>query len=309
MSAFWSGWIIFFVTLNWVLVMFLLIYGTRVPIPTDRDGTTGHAWAHGALREGVHRLPLWWVILSVVLMVVATIYLFRYPGFGAFGGTEDWTSQNRVARHVADNEERLAPLFDRVRNESMDTLTADPQVIQTGQVLFEDNCASCHGAEAGGNQIIGAPDLFDAAWLYGGSAEAIHTTLMQGRSGVMPALGGALGERGTRAVATYVYELNGRNWPRKDLVADGKEHYASQCAACHGPKGKGNTAMGAPNLTDDNWLYGGRREQIIASIREGRNGVMPGWSGRLREEEIRILTAWLRAGGSINDSGDSSDDE
>lgn len=309
MSAFWSGWIIFFVTLNWLLVTFLLIYGTRVPIPTDRDGTTGHVWAHGALREGVRRLPMWWVILSVVAIVFGTIYLFRYPGFGAFGGTQGWTSDNRVQRQVEANEARLAPLFERVRNESVDTLAGDPQVIHTGQVLYEENCAACHGGDAAGNQAIGAPALFDDAWLYGDSVEAIHTSLMEGRSGVMPALGGALGERGTRAVAAYVYEMNGRDWPRDDLVAAGEALYASQCVACHGPEGKGKTEMGAPDLTDNNWLYGGRLEDIIVSIREGRNGVMPGWSERLRAEEIRILTAWLRAGGSADGSGVSGGSE
>ena len=252
---------------------------------------------------------MWWVILSVVLIVFATIYLFRYPGFGAFGGTQGWTSDNRVERHVAANEERLAPLFERVRNESVDTLAANPEVIHTGQVLYEDNCAACHGGDANGNQAIGSPALFDDAWLYGDSVEAIHTSLMEGRSGVMPALGGALGERGTRAVAAYVYELNGRNWPRKDLVTEGEKHFAAQCAACHGPNGKGNQAMGAPNLTDDSWLYGGRLEDIIVSIQEGRNGVMPAWPDRLRAEEIRILTAWLRAGGSVDGSGGSNGSE
>ncbi|WP_067563115.1 cytochrome-c oxidase, cbb3-type subunit III [Halofilum ochraceum] len=309
MSAFWSGWIIFFVTLNWLLVTFLLIYGTRVPIPTYRDGTTGHVWAHGAIREGVRRLPMWWVVLSLVVIVFGTVYLFRYPGFGAFGGTQEWTSEERVQRHMAENEERLSLLFDRVRTESVDTLARDPQVIHAGQVLYEDNCAACHGANAGGNQVIGAPNLVDDAWLYGDSVEAIHTSLTKGRQGQMPALGSALGERGTRAVAAYVYEMNGRDWPREDLVAEGEELYASQCVACHGPEGKGKTAMGAPDLTDDSWLYGGRLEDIITSIRDGRSGVMPGWSERLREEEIRILTAWVRAGGPAQDTGGSSDTE
>jgi cytochrome c oxidase cbb3-type subunit 3 len=191
----------------------------------------------------------------------------------------------------------------------VDALARDPEVIRTGHVLYQDNCAACHGANAGGNQVIGAPALFDDAWLYGDSVEAIHTTLTRGRQGQMPALGGALGERGTRAVAAYVYEMNGRDWPRPDLVKAGEASYAAQCAACHGPQGKGNMQIGAPDLTDDNWLYGGRMEDIITSIREGRSGVMPGWSERLREEEIRILTAWLRAGGSRNGPGGSSDTE
>lgn len=298
MSGFWSAWVVFFVVLNCALVTFLLIYSIRVRIPTDDDGTTGHVWAHGAIREGVRRLPLWWVLLSAGSIVFAVVYLVLYPGFGRFPGTFEWSSVSQVERALATNEQRRAGLHERVRTQTLATLAAEPDAVRAGGALFGDNCAACHGADGQGNRVIGAPDLTDDAWLYGGGEDAIRTSIVRGRAGVMPALGQALGEHGVRAVATYVYELNGRDWPRDDLVREGKAHYQSLCVACHGPNGKGNPALGAPDLTDDSWLYGNKRSAIATSVRDGRRGVMPGWDERLGSEEIGLVMAWIRAAGS-----------
>ena len=309
MSAFWIGWIIFLVAVNWLLVTFLLFYATRVKIPTAHDGTTGHVWAHGAIREGVRPLPRWWIVLSIGLMVVPTIYLFLYPAFGSLDGALGWTSEQQVADAMERNEQRRGDLFAHVRATPMKQLAGDDQVLRTAGVLYDDNCAACHGSAAKGDEAIGAPNLNDDAWLYGGDADAIHTSLVQGRSGVMPAFAQGLGELGVREVAAYVYEMNGRNWPRPDLVRAGEATYQAQCVACHGPKGKGNPQMGAPNLTDDTWLYGGRMEQIETSIRAGRNGVMPGWSERLHPEEIRMLTAWVLARGEPTATAEANTQE
>ncbi|MDX1608502.1 MAG: cytochrome-c oxidase, cbb3-type subunit III [Halofilum sp. (in: g-proteobacteria)] len=298
MSGFWTGWVVFFVLLNGVLVTFLFIYAIRVRIPVDADGTTGHVWAHGAIREGVRRLPRWWVLMSAAFLVFAVVYLVRYPGLGGFPGTLGWDSVEQVERARAANAERRADLLRRVRTQPLAALAADPQVVRAGDALFGDNCAACHGVNGEGNQTIGAPDLTDDAWLYGDSDEALRTSLVAGRKGVMPAFGEALGERGVREVAAYVYELNGRDWPREDLVAAGRERFQTLCVSCHGADGTGNTQLGAPNLTDDSWLYGGRLETIMAGVRDGRQGVMPGWEGRLADEEIRILMAWVRAAGA-----------
>lgn len=296
MSAFWIGWVIFFVVLNWALATVLLIYATWVHIPTDTDGTTGHVWAHGAIREAVRRLPGWWTMGSIALLLFGIGYLVLYPGFGGSKSIFGWSSEEQVQHEVARNEIRRASLFEDVREMPIEQLSENPQVLAAGDVLYADNCAACHGGDGRGNQSLGAPDLFDDSWLYGGSTQAIKTSLLEGRSGVMPALGSGLGERGTRAVAAYVYELNGRDWPRKDLVTEGEKIYAQQCVACHGPGGKGKPAMGAPDLTDESWLYGGKLPDIATSVRAGRNGVMPAWDERLGSEEIRILTAWIVAG-------------
>jgi len=306
MSAFWSGWIIFFVVLNWSLVTFLVIYAIRVPIPTAEDGTTGHVWAHGTIREGVRQLPKWWMAMSVLFIVFAVVYLSRYPGFGHFKGSLDWTSAGEVAQAQARNDERQADMNARIQAQSITALAGDPQVVRAGGVLFGDNCAACHGEKARGNQAVGAPNLTDDAWLYGGDDDTLHETLVEGRQGAMPALGAALGEDGTRAVAAYVYQLNGRESPHPELVAAGKERFQTYCTACHGPEGKGNPAMGAANLTDDDWLYGGSLETIITTLENGRSGQMPAWNERLGPRDIKAVAAWVRAQGDSEISASAS---
>lgn len=297
MSGFWSGWVIFFVLLNMLLVVFLMIFALRVRIPVAEDGTTGHVWAHGAIRESVRRLPLWWVLMAVGLIAFAVVYLVLYPGMGSYKGTLGWSSAEQVRQAQERHQAQLADLHELVRTQPVSALAEDPRVVRAGGVLFDENCAACHGPGGKGNTVIGAPDLTDGAWLYGGDEDAIRTSIVEGRAGVMPGFGDALGEQGVREVATYVYTLNGREWPRPDLVRAGAERYQQTCVACHGPEGRGNPQMGAPDLTDDNWLYGGRRSDIAAAVRNGLEGEMPGWDGRLAAEDIEMLIAWIRAAG------------
>lgn len=297
MSGFWSAWIIFFVTLNWGLVTFLLVYSTRVPIPTQADGTTGHVWAHGAIREGVRRLPLWWVLLSAFMIVFAVFYLVLYPGFGSYSGTLGWSAAEQVQTSIARNAERRAALVERATTTPAAELAGDPQVLRAAAVLFEDNCAACHGRDGRGNTAVGAPDLTDDAWLYG-DGEAIRASIAGGRGGVMPALGAALGEDGVREVAAYVYRLNGRDGADAALAEAGKARYQTLCIACHGPDATGNPALGAPNLSDDAWLYGGELATIETSVRDGRQGKMPAWDSRLSDADISMLSAWIHAAGA-----------
>lgn len=297
MSSFWSGWVIFFVTLNIALVIFLFIFALRVRIPVDEEGNTGHIWAHGALREGVRRLPRWWILMSIGVLIFSLIYLLLYPGFGAYQGALGWSSTGQVEKAIEKNQRRLADLEEFVRSQPMSVLAADPDVLRAASVIYDENCAACHGVEAKGNALLGAPDLTDEVWNWGGSDDAIRTSLVQGRAGAMPALGDALGNEGVRQVTAYVYSLSGGSSLRRDLVPKGAERYQQFCAFCHGPEGKGNQALGAPNLTDDKWVYGGDRASIAHVIRHGRQGVMPGWQGRLSPEEIEMLIAWMRAAG------------
>lgn len=298
MSGFWSAWVIFFVVLNAGMVTFLMIYAIRVRIPTDKDGNTTHVWAHGTIREGLRPLPLWWVLMSVASIIFAIYYLVLYPGFGRFPGTLGWSSEQQVAEAIADNERQSAMLRELVATQSLDELAVNADVVRAGKVLFVDNCAACHGGEGKGNQIIGAPDLTDDDWLHGDSEEALRVSIVNGRNGVMPPLGAALGERGVRAVATYVYELNGRDWPGGEyMMREGREHFQALCVACHGQEGKGNPALGAPDLTDDIWLYGSKRADIMDAVNNGRSGQMPGWEGRLTDDQITLIMAWIRAAG------------
>lgn len=294
MSPFWSGWVKVLVVLNLGITFLLLVWALGVRIPTAPDGTTGHVWAHGVLREGVRRLPRWWVAFSVSMFVAGCAYLVMYPGFGNFSGLLDWTSQRELREQTVANDARLERILALVRGGKVESLARNAGIVALGGRLYSDNCAACHGAEGRGNPIVGAPDLTDTDWLYAGDGESIVTSILEGRSGVMPAWGTALGQGGVNEVAAYVASLGGRQAPA-DWIAAGRNRYAAMCVACHGVEGRGNALLGAPDLTDGAWLYGGDFARIVESIREGRNGVMPAWRARLGEDQARIIAAWVMA--------------
>lgn len=298
MSGFWSGWVIFLLLVNLGLVLFLFVWAQRVKIHAEPDGTSGHVWAHGVLREGVRDLPLWWVLISVAALLVSLIYFVRYPGFGGFKGTLAWTSAKELQRDTESNNAKLEARLQSLRSLSLDQLAADPAAAAMGHRLYLDNCAACHGAEALGNQAVGAPNLTDAAWLYGGDSASVMTSILDGRSGVMPPLGGVLGPQGVSEVTGYVLSLSGIKVPA-DWATKGKARFDALCVACHGPDARGNPALGAPNLTDTSWLYGSDFSHVSESIRNGRNGVMPAWRSRLSEDQLRMVAAWVLAKGSV----------
>jgi cytochrome c oxidase cbb3-type subunit 3 len=272
----------------------LFVWALRMRIPTAEDGTTGHVWAHGVLREAVRPLPWWWIVISLGAFLFGAAYLLLYPGFGNFAGRLGWTSSGEHQRNAAANnvllEARLAPL----RGLSLDELASHIDATRIGHRLYLDNCSACHGPRAMGNHAVGAPNLTDTDWLYGGDSQAILTSILDGRAGVMPPLGGALGENGVNEVAAYVVSLTGTQVP-PDWIAAGKVRFDGVCAACHGPDGHGNPALGAPNLVDEAWNYGGNIESVVATVRDGRSGVMPAWRSRLSADEARLITAWILA--------------
>jgi len=290
MSAGWSLWVMFLVVLNMGITFFLYLWGPRAKIPTLPDGTSGHVWAHGVLREGVRKLPLWWVLFSGAMFVIGFVYLALFPGFGSFKGLLGWTSHVELAHNVAVNEATLAPLMERFKLYPVEQLSSDPAALQMGKVLFEDNCAACHQRSAKGNVALGAPDLSDGDWLYGGSGSDITTSIHDGRSGVMPPWA-SLGADNVKNLAQYVLSLSGA--PHDAAKAAAGQPLFATCAACHGAEGKGNPALGAPNLTDKVWLHGSSVADIEKSIGEGRQGHMPAWSPRLSDEQIRVVAAYV----------------
>lgn len=296
MSGFWSGWVKFLVVLNLGITLFLFVWAIRLKIPTQADGTTGHVWAHGVLREGVRRLPLWWVLFSASMFLAGFIYLALYPAFGDYKGFLGWTSAGELQRDTATNDVKLEALIQPLRSLTIEQMAADPQGSVIGHRLYLDNCGACHGAEARGNQVLGAPDLADADWLYGGDGATLLASIREGRNGVMPPLGGVLGHEGVNEVAAYVLSLGGVKAPQ-DWVAAGKTRFETLCVACHGVDARGNTALGAPNLTDNVWLYGGDFSRIVETISKGRSGVMPAWGTRLSNDETRAIAAWVYAQG------------
>jgi len=294
MSNFWSTWIIVLLMINVVLVLFLFVWGQIVEIPTEPDGTTGHVWAHGVLREGVRKLPWWWVVYSIVGVVGAIGYLILFPGFGSFKGTLGWTSAGELERDTAASEQRLAATLAPLRESSLGQLAANSAATSIGHRLYLDNCAACHGDRASGNTALGAPDLTDADSLHGVDPDSVLASIRDGRIGTMPGWGAALGVDGVNQVAAYVLGFSGVATPA-DWRAAGKAHYETMCIACHGADGRGNPALGAPDLTDKTWLYGGEFNRVAESIREGRTGVMPAWGERLSTDELRVIAAWVLA--------------
>lgn len=293
MSFGWSLWVMFLVVLNMGITFFLFIWGQRVKIPVLPDGTSGHVWAHGVLREGVRKLPRWWVFMSASMFAWGFAYLVLYPGFGNSKGVLGWTAHGELANDIAAVNSQMGEHKQYYTSVPVAQLAANPSAVRIGERMFVDNCAACHGRDAHGNALLGAPNLVDADWLYGGDDEAIRTSILEGRQGMMPPLGAALDDAAVTQLANYALSLSGAAHDRTAAAA-GQAGFAV-CAACHGVDGKGNKALGAPNLTDSTWLKRGDLDTIRRTIKDGRSGVMPAWKSRLDEAEVHVIMAWLRS--------------
>lgn len=292
MSSFWAGWVMAYVIINYGVIFLLYLWAPRADIPTAEDGTTGHSWSHGLIKEGLHKLPKWWLIISGFGFLSAFVYLTLYPGFGNNEGVFGWSSTAELHERIAKSNTQQAPLIEKINTDSVLMLAQNEEALKVGQRLFEDNCAACHGYEAQGSQLIGAPLLTDNIWLYGGKVNDVVHTITYGRNGVMPGWVGAIGEGGVLKVANYVLSLSGLTHNEKS-AAEGEKIFAGTCVACHGAEGKGNPMLGAPDLTDNDWLYGSSLTSVAQSIRDGRSGKMPAWNDRLNEQQIKLLAAWV----------------
>ncbi|PHS75802.1 MAG: cytochrome-c oxidase, cbb3-type subunit III [Porticoccus sp.] len=292
MSTFWSIWIIVFTAITIVGCTWLLFANRKVEVSDDtKEGEspkTGHVY--DGIEEYDNPLPGWWFKMFVGTVVFGVIYLVLYPGLGNFGGVLGWTQVGQWEEEVAEAEAKYAPLYEQYSETPVEELIANPEAMKMSRRLFNNNCAVCHGSDGRGS--YGFPNLADSDWLYGGSAEDIKTTLVNGRQGAMPALGGALGEDGVDNVAEYVFKISGREHDAKKAEAGG-QLFATYCAACHGADGTGNKMLGAPNLTDGIWLYGGSPTLVRHTIRNGRNGNMPAQADKLKAEKIHLLTAYV----------------
>jgi cytochrome c oxidase cbb3-type subunit III len=274
---------------------------TKLGISATDVDTTGHVWDDDIM-EYNHPLPKWWLNLFYLTIVFAVLYLIVYPGFGNYRGTFGWTSTADHDRQAALQRARYAASFAPFETMPIAEISKQPKAMQLAQGLYNNRCAACHGADAKGAR--GFPNLTDADWLYGGDSDSLTTTLVEGRQAVMPAWKDALGgDAGVAAVVDYVIALS---TPNAQLAAPelalGKQHYESFCIACHGPDGKGMQALGAPNLTDSIWLYGGDRLALTQTIASGRNGVMPAHGQILSAEQIRVLVAWIDANAATTPS-------
>lgn len=251
--------------------------------------TMGHVW-DGDLAEYNNPLPKWWLNLFYITLVWGIFYLIAYPGLGTFAGLLGWSQTKQYEEEVAQAEKTYGPLFERYKGTDIAKLADDPDALAMGRRLFATYCTQCHGSDAGGAR--GFPNLTDNDWLYGGTPEAIETTILNGRQAAMPAWLAGIGADGVQNVATYVEHLSGRQVDQAKADA-GQKIFSTTCVACHGPDGKGNQMLGAPNLTDDIWLYGGSHERIVETVAQGRNGHMPAHREFLGEAKVHLLAAYV----------------
>lgn len=286
------GWSIFIAVVTLLSIAFcvwLALALARSKVPGKASDTTGHRWDE-TLEEYNNPLPRWWLGLFLITCAFAVVYLILYPGLGAFPGVLGWSQKGEYEREVARVNEVAAPLFAGFLKQEIPVVARDPQARAMGERMYLTYCVQCHGSDAKGSR--GFPNLTDRDWLYGGDPETIKATITDGRTGVMTPMGAVLGgEKEVHDVAHYVLSLSGSAHDAGRAAA-GKEHFAI-CAACHGEDARGNRALGAPDLTDQTWLYGGSIATIVETIEKGRTNQMPAFGEMLDEGKRHVLAAYV----------------
>ena len=288
-SDLWSYYVAVITLVSIAACAVLLWAMTTQRVPSQQVETMGHVWDE-TLAEYNNPLPNWWRWMFYITIIFGIAYLALYPGLGRFSGIYKWTSGAQYAAEQAAATENYGPLFAKYAAMDVPAVAADPQAREIGQRLFLNYCSQCHASDARGGH--GFPNLTDKDWLFGGDPAAITATITSGRNGIMPPLGPALGEDGVKNAANYVLSLSGAAHDAA-LAAKGKETFVTICAACHGADGKGNPALGAPNLTDRIWLYGSSEATISETIRNGRNNKMPAWGDFLGEAKTHLLASYV----------------
>lgn len=288
-SEFWNWYVAGLTVVSIIACLILLWISGTTKVKASADNTTGHVW-DGDLREMNNPLPKWWVYLFIITVVFSLAYGLLYPTFGKYQGLLGWSSDGQHKAEVAKVEKAIAPIYAKFNGMTPQQLAGDASAMAIGERLFMNNCAQCHGSDARGARSF--PNLTDRDWLWGGEPEAITTTITNGRHGVMPPMAAAVGSpEDVRNVAHFVLSLSGS--PHDSVrAALGRAGFAA-CAACHGADGKGNTAMGAPNLSDNTWLHGWGEEAVVRAITKGFSNQMPAQAGKLNADQIHVLSAYV----------------
>ncbi len=292
LTSFWH-WYVIIITVGTVLGCFWLLQWTKGVSNRDEEGdgtgTTGHVWDED-LVELNNPLPRWWLQLFYGTIAFAFIYLILFGGLGNIGGVLGWSQEGQYESEMQAANEAQEAVFSRYREMDNETLIADAEANATGQRLFANNCAMCHGSDGRGAK--GFPNLADNDWLYGGTFDSIMQTLENGRAGAMPVMVAGLDDKAIGELVVYVQSMSGQK-ADPGMAANGKKNFDMLCVACHGPEGDGNQALGAPRLNDDIWLYGGDPATIRETLIKGRNGNMPAFNDLLSEDRRRLLAAYV----------------
>ena len=283
---FWSGWIIVLTAVSLCLLAWMVI-GIYYPKTHEHETGKEPVWDKN-LREGSAAPPLWWFWLIFAAMIFSVLYLILYPGMGSWRGMLNWTADARLTASTEMYNRRFGDIREGITLTNLTDLQNDSSLMQTAERIFLRECSACHG-EDGRGQLASFPNLKDIDWQWGGSPEQIEATIRNGRTAVMVGWESSLSDTQIGDLAVYVLSLKDDT----DASHPGHETFISICSACHGQDGSGNVVLGASNLTDETWIYGGTTESIETTIRSGRNGVMPAFGERLDEAQIRLLVAWL----------------
>jgi cytochrome c oxidase cbb3-type subunit 3 len=298
MTTGWSLFVIVLTIVNILACVWLLRWTSKPRTANEKIGggaDTGHVWDKD-LREYNNPLPKWWLWLFYLTVAFGLIYLAIFPGLGNFGGLKGWSQSQQYEQERAAVEARAAALLAPFATMTVPELTGNAQAMATANNLFQNNCAQCHGSDGGGAR--GFPNLTNDDWQWGGDPDSIVQTIAGGRMAAMAPWSEILGEQGVDEVVAYVLQLSGQNADAAKAAA-GATHFQTYCLACHGADGKGMTAVGAPNLTDGVWLYGGDPDTLRETVTKGRMGQMPAFADRLGEQRVRLLAAYvLRMSGS-----------
>ncbi len=289
-NDFWSVYIAVITVVSMIACGVLLFTFSSTSGSGAQGETTGHTWDED-LSERNSPLPRWWMWMFYITIVFSLIYLVLYPGLGTYKGTYGWSSKGQFEAEQKDAAAQYGPIFDKYLQQDLKAVAADPDARVIGQRLFLNYCSQCHGSDAGGGR--GFPNLRDDVWLYGGDPETIKTSIRDGRLGMMPAIGAAVGgPEAIKDVANYVRSLSGLQHDA-EMAERGKVKFGAICAACHGAEGKGKPELHSANLTDKDWLYGSSEATIIETITKGRTGQMPAHKQFLDDGKIHLLAAYV----------------
>jgi cytochrome c oxidase cbb3-type subunit III len=295
-SDFWDLYISVITLVSIIACGVLLKLNTVRRVAASQIDTTGHVWDED-LKEYNQPLPRWWVWLFYITIVFALVYLVLYPGLGRYAGTYQWTQTSQYDEEMKKADAEYGPRFAKFAGQDLKQVAADPEARAIGRKLFLVYCSQCHASDARGSW--GFPNLTDNDWLWGGEPEVIKATIANGRTGVMPGFGPVLGPEGVKDAANFVRSLSGLPHDTARAVR-GKEKFAELCAACHGPEGKGNPQMGAPNLADKVWIYDSSEATMIAGISKGHNDTMPAHKDFLGEAKVHILAGYVWSLSNVN---------
>jgi len=286
-TEFWSGWIIV-LTLGSLAGLAWLVFSIYFSNHNAAEFKSP-VWDE-TLQEGNNPAPMWWFWMILTALVISVIYLMLYPGLGSFSGALKWSQSGRLDKKLVLYAYEHADINKEILQSPISALQENKEFMYSAKRIFMQNCAACHGVQAQG-QAKTFPSLIDSDWQWGNSEEALEQTIRHGRQAVMVGWLAVIGEEGVTQVSDYVKNMTATE--HSSSATKGIAIYQQFCSACHGVEGEGNSALGAPNLADDIWLYGNSDSQLHQTISIGRNGIMPAFDKRLSDAQIKMLVAWL----------------